>query len=342
MPPNSVRPAELMSRLLDRGYTQATRQTIEAIASAPARGRLAQSLKDFDAEAQRLASVGLSVSPESAVFRALVSDFGNEVARQALLVDATAPNVGQIGIDAAGRFQRQMALPGLTDQDLRGIGIGWNTPDPDAVNAAVNFTNGQAWRDELERFGRDVPNQLRQMIIRSIVNGEGAASMTAKIRASMSALPSARANTLLRTVQMQSYRVASAIHQNANADILSEQIRIAALDDRTCLCCIAEHGKRMPVGEVILDHHNGRCTSIAVVKGRTVSVQTGETWFNAQSAGRQEMIAGGANYRAIKAGAASLNDFVERYDDRVFGQMVHEASLKNVLGETKAKAFYSV
>ena len=65
-----------------------------------------------------------------------------------------------------------MALPGLTDQDLRGIGIGWNTPDPDAVNAAVNFTNGQAWRDELERFGRDVPNQLRQMIIRSIVNGE--------------------------------------------------------------------------------------------------------------------------------------------------------------------------
>jgi hypothetical protein len=144
----------------------------------------------------------------------------------------------------------------------------------------------------------------------------------------------------MRTLHLQSYRGATALNQTANSDIITKQTRVAVLDDRTCLSCIALHGTELRVGERVDDHHRGRCTSLTDVVGLPPkNIPSGADWFNGLPEARQRIIAGHANLEALKAGAVTLGDFVQPYQDEAFGTMVGEASLKGILGD-RARDFY--
>jgi hypothetical protein len=155
-------------------------------------------------------------------------------------------------------------------------------------------------------------------------------------------VPRYQANTLMRTLQLTAYRDATAIHQAANANLIARVVRIAALDDRTCLSCLALHGTEVPVGERVDDHYSGRCIGISVVRGREVNVQTGEDWLRGLPEERQRTIMGPAKFEAWKAGAVRLQEFVARRDDPVFGQMVQEASLKGLLGAAGSRTYIEI
>jgi len=72
-----------------------------------------------------------------------------------------------------------------------------------------------------------------------ITNGQGIlVPANSSIRTIAENMPGYTANTLMRTLQLTSYRDATAASQNANISIIDQVIRIAALDDRTCLSCI--------------------------------------------------------------------------------------------------------
>jgi hypothetical protein len=81
--------------------------------------------------------------------------------------------------------------------------------------------------------------------------------------------------------------------------------------------------------------HN--CTSVFVVKGRDVNVQSGADWFENQSDDTQAGMMGPAAYAAYKAGDVALNDFVHPYHDAVYGQMIRESSLTGILGADAQK-----
>jgi hypothetical protein len=251
--------------------------------------------------------------------------------RQGTLISAAAEDIGATGIDAAAEFFRQTTSGGLSEQQLASIGVRFNRPDPEAIAAATNFTRGAGWQAELGLYGEGIPEQVRQIALRGIVAGRGPLAIAEELRLAVEGIPLRRANTIMRTLQLQSFRVGTAAHQAANVEILSHQIRIAALDDRTCLCCIAEHGKLLPVGVIIQDHHNGRCTSIAVVRGRPREVQTGEAWWQAQSEARRRKIAGPGAFEALRRGEVRLQDFVQPYEDRVFGDMIRQGSLRRAM-----------
>jgi len=224
-----------------------------------------------------------------------------------------------------------LALPGISDGQLAQIGVAWNVPDPEAVNALVGYVNSEGWAAEIGRYPGLILDTVRHQAVRGIVEGWSPLVTAREIRRISEGMTVAQANNLMRTVQLVSYRDATAIHQRANADILTEQIRIATLDGRTCMACVALHGTRLAVGERVLDHHQGRCTSIAVVRGRPRVVQTGEDWFNGLDEATARGLAGDAAYELLRSGRATLRDFVQPYRDPVFGEMIREASVRQII-----------
>jgi hypothetical protein len=54
-------------------------------------------------------------------------------------------------------------------------------------------------------------------------------------------------------------------------------------------------------------------------------VLTGEQWYNGMTDVQQQKLAGPGAWEGLKSGKATLRDFVQGYDDPVFGEMVREA-----------------
>lgn len=107
-----------------------------------------------------------------------------------------------------------------------------------------------------------------------------------------------------------------------------------------CLACLALHGSELPVGEEVVDHHNGRCIGIGIPIGSDVTVQSGAEWFDGLPAERQQRIMGAANWQAWQAGRVRLDQFVGYRTDLVWGPQTVQRSLRGILG-TAATQFYS-
>lgn len=344
-PPRQGTLQDLIQGLLDRGYGRIVQPTLERIARSTNSGLIERRLKELKAEAARLAAEGQKLTPDNVVFRAFIADLDVAMRENARRVGNVAEAVQGSGINAAGRIQRQMALPGVTDQQLARMGLRWNTPDPEAVARLVNYAESEAWANMLAQYGDDVGRIISEQAIRGIAAGWNPLRTAERVLQLTETLPSYQANNLLRTLQITSYRDSTAIHQQANIAIASQIIRIAARDLRTCLSCIAQHGdviwdSERDVTAPILrvnDHHSGRCSSVMIVKGRSANIQSGSDWFNNLTPERQAQQRSFVNNRskleAYRAGRVTLRDFVEPYSDPVFGPMIREASLKGVLGE---------
>lgn len=327
----------LISRLLDRGYQRTTRDVLARIAATTNTGRVQQRLSELNQEAARLAETGQRLTPDNPVLTALLTDLNPALRRSATLIDAAAPALQTNGATAAGQLTRQLALPGLDDQAIAAFGISWNTPDPEAVNELINLVNTAEWADELGGYPNRILSTVNNQAVRGVLEGWNPLRTAREITRITQSLPSAQANTLMRTLQLTSYRRGAAVHQQANIDILDGQIRVATLDARTCLACLALHGERLPAGQPIQDHHNGRCTAVPLVKGRPRQIQTGPQWFNSLSTTEQEQLGWSqqtpGKLDAIRAGRADFRDFIQRYEDRTFGDMLREGSLQAALAK---------
>jgi len=330
---------DLLNALIDRQYAQETDAVIRAILNGSTSGMIGQRLKELEAEAARLAEAGKALTRDNPVVRALVADFETTMRANQALIDSAALGIQDGAVNAAGQVTRQLALPGFTDAMLGELGIAWNVPNPEAVAQLVHYAGSDAWAELLAGYGEGAVDAVQQVAIRGMVEGWGPLRTAREIRAVVEGLPAAQANTLMRTLQLTSFRDAQVAHRVANAHILEYQIRIAARDG-SCMACLALHGTRMGLHERVDDHHNGRCTSITVLKGQAPpDIQSGEDWFNRRSEAEQRAQMGNAAFEAWKAGAIQIKDFPQTTSDPVFGGMVQEASLKGMLGE-QAKEFY--
>lgn len=323
--------AELVRKLLDRGYENASRAMIEAIASEFNSGVMATRLNQLDAESQRLAMSGEKLTADNPVLRATLADLDTALRQSARHINQAAGDVQQNGMDAASTLTRELALPGISDEQLKNIGIRWNTPDPEALVAAINFTRTGAWKAELNKYQQGVGDVARNIALRGIAEGRGPIHIARDLRKTITTLPIAKANNIARTLQLASYRTGTAANQVVNSDILEGAIRIAVLDSRTCMSCVALHGKRLRVGEIVRDHHQGRCTCISIVKNRPRNIQAGEVWFRNQNEEVQRKMMGDTAYKEWRRGKFQLADYPQPYKDDVFGLMIREKSLRDLL-----------
>lgn len=322
---------EIVSDLLDRNYTRATRAVLGAVAERSTGGIVAQRLAELDAEAARLEAAGERLRPDNPVLRALVADLEPVMRRNAQTVNDAGGSVQAEGAAAAGRLTQTLALQGADNRLLGQIGAVWNKPNPDSVAQLVDYVQGDAWAGEVRRYSGAVLDVVQNQAIRGMLEGWGPRRVAQAVTNVTEGLPAAQANTMMRTLYIHSYRRGSQVYQNANADILGYQVRVASLDGRTCLACVALHGTRLPVGAAVIDHHNGRCIGVPVLRGVDRQVQAGEAWFGGLPEAQQLAMAGPGALEMLASGRATLRDFVGTYSDPVYGDMAREKTLREVM-----------
>ena len=347
----AIRIAEVIRGLMARGFDDVAGSVVQAITNSGNSGIIAQRLRELAIEAEALAEAGKVLQVDNAVMRALLADMDDVIVNNRALIQAAG---GQLQDDvfslthgsSAQVINRQLPLFGLSEADQTIIAAQWTMVDPEVMRELVGYVDQPAWEAQLAGYGDEIVAKIKRQITNGQIAGWGPVRMANEITKIIqgapggSNFPQSQGENMMRTLQMQSFRTAQTINRIANADILAAQIRIAALDDRTCLSCISLHGEPFPIDERIDDHHRGRCTSIPVVNGRPITVQTGQQWWDSRSEAQRLAQAGPANHNALKNGAVTLSDYQRPYDDPVFGSMIREESLKNILGEG-AKRFYT-
>lgn len=336
--PATNRIGTLTRGLLEEGYLSTAGRVLGVVAGSVQSGMVAQRLKELEAEAIRLAESGDKLSSTNPVLRALTADLDNVLIQNAQAINGVGGDVQANGVTLAQSLTKQLA--GMDTAAAQRIGIVWNQPDPQAVNLLVNTVDGPGWANTLRGYPQQVLDTINNQAVRGVIEGWHPSRTAQMISEMVNGVPLSQADNLMRTLHLQSYRGATAINQQANADIITRIIRAAVLDDRTCLCCIALHGTELRVGERVDDHHRGRCGPLTDVVGLPPKqIESGADWFNGLTEERQRIIAGHANFEALKAGAVQLRDFVQVYQDEAFGLMVREASLKGILGD-RARDYY--
>ena len=318
--------ARLVRGLLDSNYDRAITPVLRAIAASKDAGLMAERNDQLEAEAERLAEAGETWKIDNPVLSAWLADFEASLVRDRERVAAIAGRMQALGVDAAQRLTPEITFAGLP-VEARML---WNAPDPRAVGRAIDYANKPAWDEQLKKMGVRTVESVRNAAIRGIVRGTAPTAVANEIIKAGASLSVHQARTLTRTLMLSSYRQAAALNQEENRSILVGQVRIAVLDGRTCMACVAQHGQRLAIGEVIKDHHNGRCTAVSLVKGYPRQIGSGADWFGGLDENQQRQMMGAKAFEDWKAGKFDLQDMVTTYDDDVFGQMTRQASLAEI------------
>ena len=200
-----------------------------------------------------------------------------------------------------------------------------NRADTDQIRQIVVRTQEQVTKTLFPLPG-DSFTTIRNTLVRGVAQGtnprEVARRMVRGVYADYAASLN-RAMVVARTEMLDAHRVAAAAQQQANAKLLEGWQWAAALDERTCPACWAEHGNIYPleVGGPD-DHHQGRCARVAVVRswkdlGYDVPepaslMPDAQVRFDALGEDKQLAIMGPARLQALQSGKATLADMSTR------------------------------
>jgi hypothetical protein len=278
-------------------------------------------------------------APGSPQWNALVGELQTMAAAHQVLFNEQAQAVIRSAAEAAG--QAVPAVAALAAGRGNSLSAQWNRVDPLAVEAAMTTMHRPAFEQAVRNYGDQYVKAAQSILITGLAAGQNSRTTARLLRQLITDMPAQSAATMTRTLQMNSYRSATAMHQRANSRVLGKQIRVAALDARCCVACLALHGREYPVGEEIVDHANGRCIGIGIPRGSEVTVESGPEWLDGQPEAVQQQIMGRANWNAWKAGAVRLDQFVGYRNDPVWGPQTVQRSLKGILGPAGANRFYS-
>lgn len=289
--------------------------------------RVAEAAADAEDSSERL-------YPNDPSIEAFLGVLGVELARMANPLGAASRAITTAAIGISGTLARQISLPREQDALWRVITI------RDLLNAGLrDYLSRPAFGRMLRGYGAASVRQVQRGVESAFARGTSPRLLARLLRTYAQSMPRNRALVIARTLQLQTWRDATMLHYQANSHIVRYMIRIAALDGRTCLACVALHGTRLEHGESLSDHYNGRCTAIGVTEFVRRDIETGEEWLRRQPRDFQQDLMGGAAWRAWMARALELMDFVEEVNDPLFGEMIREASLRGILGEHAHKYY---
>lgn len=203
--------------------------------------------------------------------------------------------------------------------------------DRSVVEAMVGYTADGAPLAQL--LSADYPAtaaQLTDALIEGVALGYNPRKTARMMRDAMAGNLQ-RALVVARTETQRAHRAAT-VESYRQSGLVQTYTRRAALDDRTCLACLLEDGRRYPVSEQFGDHPNGRCTAIPDVPGVASPIeQTGREWFEAQDEAVQRAIMGDGHYEAWRAGEFRLEDAARMHYDPVWGEAPQVVPLRQLV-----------
>lgn len=217
----------------------------------------------------------------------------------------------------------------------------WVRPNLDAIRANVDYMDGSQMAYRINNFAPNAVREAQDLVIGLVAQGVNPRRIASELNRQLMT-PLGWSMNMARTVQIWSYR--SGVHQTyrANDHILEGWVWMSARDVRTCISCWGKDGTVHSVNEVLNDHHQGRCTPAPIVKGARWHFERrkGREVFNELDERDQEFIMGGAMFRAWRAGEVNFDQFSQKYDDGVYGEMLRASSLSSILGDG-ARVFYA-
>ncbi|MBK9122818.1 MAG: hypothetical protein IPM16_06810 [Chloroflexi bacterium] len=331
--------SELLARLLDRRYEDAAKQTVRSAASAFDTARVRAALAEFEAEVERLRRLNLPLQPDNPILRNLTAEIDAAARVAANRIADGSASVSSAALAAAETLQTALpAALGISGSVL----TAWNVVSAEALAQLVAFQNAPAWAARLAQFAGAPTAFINQLILRDFAAGRNPLRTAADVARLVDALPRSQANILLRTLFLQTYKHATAAAQAANRDIIRRARRMATLDNRVCPVCVALHGTEIPVGEPVEMHEQCRCISVTDVIGGSLAFgPTGEEWLRGLDEQWQRHVLGPGYWEAWQAGAVQLGDVVGRYRDDLYGVMLTQRSLTEILGPAEAQRFHA-
>lgn len=223
------------------------------------------------------------------------------------------------------------------------IGAAWDVLPAEAIETAIGFTGpGSPLANRLtDTLGDAVAQRVGTVLVDAIATGTNPRVIGQLLQREFG-LGLTWSLTTARTAQLWTYREATRQSYLANRDVVSGWKWWSALDSRTCVSCLAQHGRVYPLEETLNDHHNGRCSMLPIVPmARRLGIQplpttTGEDWFRAQPSAAQQQQMGPGLWQAWQDGAVSFDQLSVPYTDTVYGDMMRVPTLNELLGEDAA------
>lgn len=227
------------------------------------------------------------------------------------------------------------------------VSVSFAQLQPEVIRELVGILEGRAIAELLS----DLPPQAAQEVRDAILTGVGRGrhpNTIARMIARALGGNLVRARRLSRTAVLYAYRGASSETYKANRNIVNGWRWTATLDKRTCPACIALDGREFPVDTPFKEHWNGRCTAVPITKSWAelgfsgvpdrrphLRMQSGADWFAKQPPEIQREILGPAAYKGYQSGDFGLEDFIKQSDDRILGEIFHQAPLKDLVSNAR-------
>lgn len=233
---------------------------------------------------------------------------------------------------------------GAANLTAGGMGVGFNRPTVQSIVSAIDYVDSVAFRDAVGRLGTYHAEQIANLIVTSVAQGRNPREIARLARDyfTVRRSPEADAYNLIQTTQIYSARRGTQAVYQENG--VSEWVWSANIGDtRTCRACVAMHGTRHPVSEVLNDHHRGRCAMVPVTPrwselgfsgGAEVQIETGVDWFYRQDSETQRAVIGNnLIFEAIQRGQIdfSPDTIVGVYQNPIFGEMRRERSYREII-----------
>jgi hypothetical protein len=333
-------PGELLDRLLDGGYDKIAKRTITAITKTGP--ELSKRLDELDAEARRLAAEGERLSPDNPVVLAVKAELDKEMQRAANLMGDVAGDLADGGIDAANEVTPQLPLTMVDAADFEraaSIMVNWNRVSRDAIGSLFDFVDNPAWDEALAKFKLYTPQVFSNIAIRGFLEGWNPLRAAREARRAINDLPASQANSLMRTLYLQSYRRSTTESYKLNRNIFEKAYRVATLDNRVCFLCMVLSGTEIPIDQIVESHYQCRCTSVVKIVNIPLRVPSGENYFLSLPERVQQEKMDEANWLAWKDGKIKFDDLVKRIDDPLFGPMIQKESLYKIIGRSEADRY---
>jgi len=167
-------------------------------------------------------------------------------------------------------------------------------------------------------------------LLRAVAKGTNP-RQTAQEMANDLAAPLNKALLIARTEQNRAFRTAATEQMKASG-VVDGWIWRCALQERTCLSCLAMDGSEHDLDEDLNDHPSGRCFKQPKIKGlEPLQVQTGAAWFDTLDQDTQARMMGPQRFEAWSSGQFSFKDMAKTETTDDWGTEVRLATLEELI-----------
>lgn len=212
-----------------------------------------------------------------------------------------------------------------------GVDIAFAELQRGALQELVGYlSDGSPLRDLLDKIGIEASEAIRSALIRGVALGLGPRQLARDMRRGFST-GLHRSLTIARTEMMRAYREASRQTYMENRDVVRGWTWHAALDSRTCIACIEQHGGTHPLDEVMNSHPNCRCAMIPLtvswaelgftdIAETAADIEAGRDWFARQTESVQRRALGPTAFDLYRQGKLRIEDMVRVVESKQWGR----------------------